>query len=149
MKTLSIPSELTLSVHKYRVMQGETIIGQFSNAELARETARDCRGSVVLDASVEPPVMVYQGGSWIGEMGRSNKSVVRREQLARSPRGSKAAGSMKPPNARAQRRREPPAGNRERQLQAEMVSRQLPCHRNNGPQRGLLSFAPLRVRFTA
>ena len=93
MKASNVPSELTLGVHKYRVMQGEKIIGQFSNAALARETARNCRGSVVLDASVEPPVMVYQGGTWIGEMGTSNKSVLRRNRLARRLRGSKATGA--------------------------------------------------------
>lgn len=91
MKASSIPSELTLSVHKYRVMQGGTIMGQFSNADLARETARDRRGSVVLDVSVEPPTLVYEGGTWIGEMGKSNKSVVRKDRLARSPRRSKAS----------------------------------------------------------
>lgn len=50
------------TLHKYRVMKGDTIIGQFSNLPLAAETAYFHRGCVVLDASVEPYRVVYKDG---------------------------------------------------------------------------------------
>jgi hypothetical protein len=50
------------NVHKFRVMRGEDIIGQFSNLKLAAETARARRASVVLDMSAKPPKVVYRDG---------------------------------------------------------------------------------------
>ena len=50
------------SLHKYRVMKGATIIGQFSNLALAAESANFHRGCVVLDVSVEPHRVVYKDG---------------------------------------------------------------------------------------
>ena len=54
--------DLLSSVHKYRVMNGDQVIGQFSNIRLATRTAGDYRGSLVLDVSVKPPHVVYQDG---------------------------------------------------------------------------------------
>lgn len=47
-------SVLLASVHKYRVMNGDQIVGQFSNIRLATGTAHEYRGAVVLDVSVKP-----------------------------------------------------------------------------------------------
>ena len=55
-------SGLLRSVHKYHVMLGEEIIGQFSNLPLATDTAHAHRGSLVLDLSTKPPKVVYRGG---------------------------------------------------------------------------------------
>lgn len=55
--------DLHPNVHRYRVMEGETIIGQFSNIELATETAHRYRGNaLVLDISAKPHLMVYEDG---------------------------------------------------------------------------------------
>ena len=48
--------------HKYRVMNVDEIIGQFSNVKLATDKARSHRGSVVLDMSTKPPSVVYRDG---------------------------------------------------------------------------------------
>ena len=45
--------ELVPAVHKFRVMQGDKIIGQFSNSELAHKTAREYPDAAVLDVSVK------------------------------------------------------------------------------------------------
>ena len=51
------------SIHRYRVMKGDEIIGQFSNLHLAVDTAYLYRGAaVVLDVSVEPHRVVYKDG---------------------------------------------------------------------------------------
>lgn len=50
------------SLQKYRVMKGNTIIGQFSNLPLAVETADFHRGCTVSDVSVEPHRVVYKDG---------------------------------------------------------------------------------------
>ena len=56
-------SGLHPSLHKFRVMKGEEIIGQFSNLELAISSARDRQNiTVVLDISVNPPRIVFQNG---------------------------------------------------------------------------------------
>ncbi len=55
--------DLHPNVHRYRVMEGETIIGQFSNIELATDTAHRYRGTaVVLDISVKPHLVVHKDG---------------------------------------------------------------------------------------
>jgi hypothetical protein len=47
--------DLLPTVHPFRVMQGETIIGQFSNVKLAADTAREYRGdAIVVDVSAKP-----------------------------------------------------------------------------------------------
>ena len=59
------PQSPRLSPHvfKYRVMKGEEILGQFSSLDLAIETARQHRGiPVVLDVSVQPPLIIYRRG---------------------------------------------------------------------------------------
>jgi hypothetical protein len=44
-------------------MQGEKIVGQFSNLPLAEATAHRYRGTaLVLDTSVEPHRVVYKNG---------------------------------------------------------------------------------------
>ena len=53
------------TLHKFRVMKGDTIIGQFSNLALAAETAYFHRGCVVLDVSVEPHQVVYKDGKLV------------------------------------------------------------------------------------
>ena len=50
---------------QYRVMVGGDIIGDFSDLKLATATAFEHSGSVVLDMSVKPPLVVY------GEYGRA------------------------------------------------------------------------------
>jgi hypothetical protein len=50
------------SVHKYRVMVADEIIGQFSNIKLATDKARSHRGSVVVDLSTKPPRVAYRDG---------------------------------------------------------------------------------------
>ena len=64
-------SDLGPNQHKYRVMVGRAIIGDFSDLKLATDTAFEYRGSVVLDMSVKPPLVVY------GEYGRA---VLREEE---------------------------------------------------------------------
>jgi hypothetical protein len=55
--------DLLTSIHRYRVMQGEKIVGQFSNLPLAEATAHQYRGTaVVLDISVKPPLVVHRDG---------------------------------------------------------------------------------------
>ena len=55
--------DLPPSIHRYRVMQGEKIVGQFSNLPLAEATAHRYRGTaVVLDISVKPHLVVYKDG---------------------------------------------------------------------------------------
>jgi hypothetical protein len=55
-------SGLHPELHKFRVMTGEKIIGQFSNIKLAANTANRHRGSIVVDVSVVPNVTVYRDG---------------------------------------------------------------------------------------
>ena len=55
------------TLHKYRVMKGDTIIGQFSNLPLAAETAYFRHDCVVLDVSVEPYRVVYRDGRLVEE----------------------------------------------------------------------------------
>jgi len=55
--------DLHPNVHRYCVMEGETIIGQFSNIELATDTAHRYRGNaLVMDISVKPHLMAYKDG---------------------------------------------------------------------------------------
>jgi hypothetical protein len=58
-------SGLHPSLHKYRVMKGDQIIGQFSNIKLAADTAHRHRGAVVLDVSVVPNLTVYRDGGLV------------------------------------------------------------------------------------
>jgi hypothetical protein len=43
-------------------MLGEEIVGQFSNAKLAGDSAYLRRGAIVLDTSMQPHRVVYQDG---------------------------------------------------------------------------------------
>ena len=55
--------DLPPSIHRYRVMQGEKIVGQFSNLPLAEATAHRYRGTaVILDISVKPHLVVHKDG---------------------------------------------------------------------------------------
>ena len=54
--------DLSPTLHKYRVMKDDQIIGQFSNIKLAARAARQHPGSVVVDVSVVPNVIVYRDG---------------------------------------------------------------------------------------
>ena len=54
--------ELEPSIHKYRVVVGTGIIGQFSNLKLAVHTAPHHRGAKVLDTSSTPPLVVFKDG---------------------------------------------------------------------------------------
>ena len=56
------------TIHRYRVMKGDTIIGQFSNLRLAMDTAHRYRGAV-LDVSVTPHRVVYKDGKLLEEEG--------------------------------------------------------------------------------
>ena len=53
--------DLRPSIFKFRVMQGDEIIGQFSNIKLATSTADEYR-AIVLDVSKDPHVVVYRDG---------------------------------------------------------------------------------------
>jgi hypothetical protein len=57
--------DLVPTRHPFRVMQGETVIGQFSNVRLATDTAREHLGSVVLDVSGNSPVVVFRDGKLV------------------------------------------------------------------------------------
>jgi hypothetical protein len=46
-------------------MLGEEIVGQFSNAKLAGDSAHLRRGAIVLDTSMQPHRMVYQDRKWL------------------------------------------------------------------------------------
>jgi hypothetical protein len=55
-------SGLHPSLHKYRIMKGDQIVGQFSNIKLATDTADRYRNCVVVDVSVVPNVTIYRDG---------------------------------------------------------------------------------------
>jgi hypothetical protein len=57
--------QLDLTKQRYRVMVGEEIIGQFSNAKLAGDSAHFRRGAVVLDTSMQPHRVVYRDRKWL------------------------------------------------------------------------------------
>jgi hypothetical protein len=58
-------NRLDLAKQRYRVMQGDEIIGQFSNRQLAEQRAKHLRGAIVLDVLMEPPKVVYKDGKWL------------------------------------------------------------------------------------
>lgn len=55
-------ADLRSSLHKYRIMLAQEIIGQVSNIQLAVDSSRSHRGSVVIDLSTKPPSVVYKDG---------------------------------------------------------------------------------------
>ena len=57
--------DLLPTIHLFRVMHGEAIIGQFSNIKLADRATHEHRGAVVLDVSVQPHKVVYSDGKWL------------------------------------------------------------------------------------
>jgi hypothetical protein len=57
--------KLDLVRQRYWVMLGEEIVGQFSNAKLAGDSAYLRRGAIVLDTSMQPHRMVYQDRKWL------------------------------------------------------------------------------------
>jgi hypothetical protein len=59
--------DLSPNLFKFRVMLGEEIIGTFSNAKAAGDSAHLRRGAIVLDMSTKPPKVVYKDRVWIGE----------------------------------------------------------------------------------
>ena len=64
-RTKSTKPDLAPAIHPYRIMLGDRIIGQFSNAKLADWTLHDYPRAIVLYMSVQPPMVVYKDGNWL------------------------------------------------------------------------------------
>jgi len=57
--------DLSPNLFKFRVMQGDEIVGTFSNAKAAGDSEYLRRGAIVLNMSTKPPKVVYQDRKWI------------------------------------------------------------------------------------
>lgn len=53
------------NIHRFRVMNGEKIIGQFSNMKLVEEALIGKRQAVVFDVSMCPSRLIYKDGKWL------------------------------------------------------------------------------------
>lgn len=51
-------------VQRYRIMDGNKILGQFSNMHLVDEAVAGKPGAVVFDVSMCPSRVIYRDGNW-------------------------------------------------------------------------------------
>lgn len=52
-------------IHRYRVMDGNEIVGQFSNMALVDDAVSERRNAVVFDVSMCPSRLIYKDGKWL------------------------------------------------------------------------------------